>query len=164
MNQLRANCLSRLCETEDPFVPQECEMGHLGHLDTQALKELARDLQCDVTNEQRRTELIQQIVEKEIPLDFPDSIDVASFLIFDVLEDTPDRVIEQLTRALATVGGDEMREMGFAQTEKERLTYAVRALQPFASMFGRALSERSLCVRCTSAWYNTVGALRALST
>ena len=62
--------------------------------------------------------------EEEAALEWPDSVKSSSFLIFDAVKDSSDRVIEKLTTALATVGGDEMREMGFAQTEQERLKYA----------------------------------------
>ena len=61
---------------------------------------------------------------KTAGLEVPESVPLSNFLIFDALEDTPDDVIERLTSALAVVGGDEIREMGFAQTEKERLRYA----------------------------------------
>ena len=65
-----------------------------------------------------------QTEEKAQSLTWPESVSSANFLIFNVLKDTPEKVIEKLTSALAVVGGDEMREMGFAQTEKERLKYA----------------------------------------
>jgi hypothetical protein len=57
-------------------------------------------------------------------LEWKSSVKTSSFIIFDALTDSPDEVIEKLTSALATVGGDEMREMGFAQTEQKRLKYA----------------------------------------
>jgi hypothetical protein len=65
-----------------------------------------------------------RLVEPTDELEFPDSVKPSSFLIFDALSDSPDVVIEKLTSALATVGGDEMREMGFAHTEQARLKYA----------------------------------------
>jgi hypothetical protein len=54
----------------------------------------------------------------------PDSVRTSSFLIFDALKDTPDRVIEKLTSALTLVGGEDEREMGFQETEQQRLKYA----------------------------------------
>jgi hypothetical protein len=54
----------------------------------------------------------------------PDSISLANFLIFDALHDSAEIVVEKLTNTLSTFSGDETREMGFAQTEQQRLKFA----------------------------------------
>eukprot|EP01052_Picozoa_sp_SAG31_P023108 SAG31_NODE_1880_length_7001_cov_4.269052_1_plen_971_part_00 len=71
-------------------------------------------------------DILQQLLmeDGENMLEFPESVKASSFIIFDAATDSADRVIERLTSALATVGGDEFREMGFAQTEQQRLKYA----------------------------------------
>merc|ERR1719191_2074891 len=61
--------------------------------------------------------------EQDAP-DLPSSVNLSSFLIFDALDDAPEVVIEKITRAMANNSGDDIREMGFAQTEVERLRYA----------------------------------------
>ena len=57
-------------------------------------------------------------------MQLPESVATSSFLVFDALKDTPDRVIERLTSALVLNGGDDVKEMGFQETKQPRLQYA----------------------------------------
>ena len=74
-------------------------------------------------------------------LEFPDSVQTSNFLIFDALSHTADHVIERLTTSLAVVGGDEVRQLGFAKTEQERLKYAWELCVVFR--FNAIILERS---------------------
>jgi hypothetical protein len=69
-------------------------------------------------------EVISVVTPDGMSVKLPEGIDHSRFLIFDALRDSADVVIEKLTKALTTVGGDEMKELGFAQSEQDRLSKA----------------------------------------
>jgi hypothetical protein len=68
--------------------------------------------------------LIERTEYNPILPQLPDSVQTSSFIIFDALTHTPEIISEKLTSALALAGGDDTKEMGFAESEKERLKYA----------------------------------------
>jgi len=57
-------------------------------------------------------------------LPIPDQIDVSKFLVFDVLVDSEERVVEKITNTLTTIAGEDTRELGFSNSERQRLQYA----------------------------------------
>eukprot|EP00397_Hematodinium_sp_SG-2012_P004823 GEMP01004837.1.p1 GENE.GEMP01004837.1~~GEMP01004837.1.p1 ORF type:complete len:961 (-),score=203.55 GEMP01004837.1:905-3787(-) len=62
--------------------------------------------------------------QKDCPLHLPDSASLRNFIVLDAIKDSAERVIEKLIKALTSVGGTEMRETGFQETELQRLRYA----------------------------------------
>jgi len=68
---------------------------------------------------------------EEAVKNIPSSVQQSQFLIFNALTDTPELVIEKLTRAMSNSGGEDIMEMGFAQNELERLREAWRHMVIF---------------------------------
>lgn len=54
----------------------------------------------------------------------PESINTDNFLLLSTRDDTVEKVIDKLTLVLSSVQDDEMREVGYLQAERDRLTRA----------------------------------------
>jgi hypothetical protein len=55
----------------------------------------------------------------------PSHVDSSKFIVLDLMADFPEEhVVEKLTNSLASIAGDDARELGFANVERQRLLYA----------------------------------------
>jgi len=54
----------------------------------------------------------------------PDGTDLSKFIVFDALHASSTTIIDRLTKALTVMAGGDMKELGFAQHEKERQRFA----------------------------------------
>lgn len=61
---------------------------------------------------------------KKIPIELPGSLPTDKIIVVDALSEPSESVSRRLTKALTSVGGDEMWEMDFQETEKHRLRHA----------------------------------------
>lgn len=87
---------------------------------------------------------------KSIPIELPGSLPTDKIIVVDALSEPSESVSRRLTKALTSVGGDEMWEMDFQETEKHRLRHAWELVAFYLH------NARIQCRRARSLFYASV--------